>query len=402
MAIGSGITCDVVEDIQRTECIGNSLQKINSNFSNVDNGLCELTNSVNDLIASLQLLGGSSPGLIGIRVSLDPTKAAPTTDIKNASTLYVHPYKGNIVTLWNPQTSKWDLHQISTVLAFPLNCPIADRNYDIYLYRENEQFKVEFVEWPGGGSGSEAGASAPARAYRDGTAVKVGEPQKRLIGCLRTTGINQSEQSFGGINFGGSHPKQFLWNAQNIIPVSVQNFDSGSWSYPTAGWTITTPAKRRPGSTNALDLLYYASGDANGFGVGLPHPFVESNKWYRTHEQTSNNPDGRNNRFSFIIGDPTQVDLHYQAYINTSGGMGITDFIGYIGIGQNSDSRPTYNGFQMIGELRGDSMTPRSVFKRTITPGFHFLQTFDMASDTRVVWGEYHSVETGFLSTIYN
>lgn len=402
MAIGSGITCDVVESIERTECIGNSLQKINSNFSNVDNGLCELTTAVNELIASLQLLGGSSPSLIGIRLSLDPTTAAPTSDIKNASMLYVHPYKGNIVTLWNPSTTKWDVYQISSTLSFPLNCPNANRNYDIYLYRENDQFKVEFVEWAGGAAGSEPGSGLPSRAYRDGTAVKVNEPQKRLVGCLRTTGINQSEQSFGTIDFGGSHPKQFLWNAQNIIPVSVQNFDSGSWSYPDAGWTITTPAGRRPGSTNPLDLLYYASRDANGYGVGLPHPFVESNKWYRTHQQANNNPDGRNNRFSFIIGEPSQVDLHYQAYINGCPGGDCNGIIGYIGIGQNNDTKPTYNGYQIIGELRGDSNTPRSVFKRTVQPGFHYLQTFDMASSTAIVWNEHHSVETGFLATVYN
>ena len=399
MALGTGITCSVTELINRAECLGDSLVKILRNFNNTDTAMCELTNEINRLTSEIQLYGGSSPSIIGIRLSLDPLTPIPSSDIKNASTLYIHPYRGNVVTLWNPQTNKWDLYQIPSVLSFPLACPVADRNYDIYLYRSNGSFQVEYVEWPN----SAVGVSAPTRLFQDGTAVKVGDPSKRLIGCLRTTAINQSEQSFGGIDFGGSHPKQFLWNAQNRVSCSVQNFDSGGWSYP--GQTAPPmAAARRPGSTDPGDLLFYSSADGNGFGVGLPWPFMSAVAWKRTHQMTDNNPDGRNNRFSFIIGEPTQVDLHYQAYVNRSNAnVGLFDIVGYIGIGLNSETAPTYNGFQMIGELRGDSMTPRSVYKQTVNTGYHFLQTFDWPyANSPIIWGEYHSVETGFLGTVYN
>ena len=43
MAIGTGITCDLVQIIDREECIGNSLPVINTNFTGIDTGLCELT-----------------------------------------------------------------------------------------------------------------------------------------------------------------------------------------------------------------------------------------------------------------------------------------------------------------------------------------------------------------------
>jgi len=44
MAIGTGITCDLVQIIDRNECIGNSLPTLNTNFVEINNGLCELTN----------------------------------------------------------------------------------------------------------------------------------------------------------------------------------------------------------------------------------------------------------------------------------------------------------------------------------------------------------------------
>lgn len=396
MATGPGITCNVNQLINRAECLGDSLVKITQNFNSTDTALCELTQEITRLAQEIQLFGGSSPSLVGIRISFDPSTPIPTEDIKNANRLYIHPYKGNIVTLWNPGTNKWDLYQIPGVLSFPLNCPNADTNYDIYLYRNGGSFNVEFVPW----ASSVAGGTAPTRIYQDSTIVKAGDPSKRLIGCLRTTEVNQSEQSFGTINFGGSHPKQFLWNAQNLVPVSVQNFDSGSWTYTwnnEPGYVLA----RRPGSTNAADNLLYASKDAQGFGIGNPYPFYTGLSWKRTHQMNDNNPDGRNNRFSFIIGEPTQVDLHYQAYQNCTSGTGLNDIVGYIGIGLNNETTPTYNGYQMIGELRGDSKTPRSVYQQTLPPGYHYLQTFDRGWQN-IIWGEYHSVETGFLGTIYN
>lgn len=60
MPIGLGITCNVVQNINRTECIGNSLPKINGNFSAVNNGMCELTNEINNLRTLLVSLSANA------------------------------------------------------------------------------------------------------------------------------------------------------------------------------------------------------------------------------------------------------------------------------------------------------------------------------------------------------
>jgi hypothetical protein len=52
-------TCNVVQTIDRTECIGNSLVKINSNFGALDSASCELTTYI-DSLQSLVLSLSSS------------------------------------------------------------------------------------------------------------------------------------------------------------------------------------------------------------------------------------------------------------------------------------------------------------------------------------------------------
>lgn len=65
MAICTGDT--IVQTIERTECIGNSLTKINSNFKNIDVACCELSNEIGTIQSSFV---GS--------VSYFPSATAPT------------------------------------------------------------------------------------------------------------------------------------------------------------------------------------------------------------------------------------------------------------------------------------------------------------------------------------
>lgn len=52
-------TCNVVQNIDRTECIGSSLNKINSNFTNLDLATCELTTYINQLETAVSSLSSA-------------------------------------------------------------------------------------------------------------------------------------------------------------------------------------------------------------------------------------------------------------------------------------------------------------------------------------------------------
>jgi hypothetical protein len=58
-------TCNVVQTIDRTECIGNSLVKINSNFGALDSASCELTTYISNLQSTVASLSSSLQAAIG-------------------------------------------------------------------------------------------------------------------------------------------------------------------------------------------------------------------------------------------------------------------------------------------------------------------------------------------------
>jgi hypothetical protein len=351
--------CDgIVQEIERTECIGNSLVKINSNFSGLETAGCDLESRVAQIE---EVIGGSSPTLIGIRLSYSATTATPLMDIKNATTLYVHPYKGNIIPLFNPVENKWFSYKILAPLSFSLATLAADTNYEIFLFEDAGTIKAEFVAW----SSSVAGGTLPIREYQDTVAVKPSEPHKRLVGCLRTVAAGQSEQSFGDNIAGGSSPKQYLWNAQNIIPVTCYSFEVGS---------------------------YNAVGIAPDGWTG----------WRRVNPTATN--QGRNNRFSFINGDITLVNMTSQVYASYYANL--TQLVTYTALGINNETAPTLGqGFMIVSELRGSDMTPQAQLIKSFTTGYNYLQMFEnilTGIGVTAEMNENHTNQTGFLVSLFN
>jgi hypothetical protein len=345
MAICTGTV--YTQRILRTECVGNSLVTINNNFQNLDLEACRLDNEV---VALQNAVGGASPSFCGIRLSLDPTTPTPTTNRTgtNANTLYLHPYKGNVFSLYDTSLNKWNSYHLSSALNASLAGLAADTNYDIFLYKSGvSSFSLELIAWTNNGT---AGLP-PIRAYKDNVAVKFGDPNKRFIGCLRTTNvIGQSEQSFMTYANGGGHAKQFLWNAQSIIPVTSSGFD-------TEQYTITTPGPNPP----------LAAGDT-GFK--------------RVNAATAGS-NGKNNRFSFLIGDVTALDVVGQIYAYHAT-LAPTAF-SVFGVNEEDNPYATSIGnyAQLLGESKSGTATgatramARVHLKHHFNPGYHYIQLFE-------------------------
>ena len=343
-------------------------------YANSINGYVDIGTTVVNNNTTIQILGGSTPSIIGIRMSLSETTAIPTTDITSASAIYIHPFKGNVISLYDIAENKWNLSNIPGTLKIDLSCPSADTNYDIYLYKSGNNFLADFVQWNSSAAGS---SSPPTRGYQDGTAVRSGQANKRLIGCLRTTTANRTEQSFGGNVAGGAHPKQFLWNAQNIIPITTYSFE------PAIRYQYTVPAGGATGYNRVNSGTYSANGGAN-------------------FQATPN--AGRNNRFSFLVGEPTLINMISQVYGQTAASPG--SIVVYTALGINNETAPSTGvGSQMVSELQGSNMTPRAQLLKTFDAGFHYIQSFENIlgpNGTVVVMNEEHVNQTGFLASIYN
>ena len=245
-----------VQRINRTECIGNSLVTINNNFSSLDSAICDANNIAADrqTIIENSLLSQVMNG----RLSLSPSEAVMTEDVLDANFIYYHPYNGNRVALWNIISSKWEIKQLPGVISKQLIGCDANKNYDIYLHHDGTDFQIETVEW----TDSDAGAAPPTLATRDGALLRPLQPNKRLIGCLRTTGDCVTEFSFGKSPVqGGSHPKFLLWNSYNRVTAPFSILDSGingSWSSTGSGATASTDGPFQHfggGSNNRLSFI---------------------------------------------------------------------------------------------------------------------------------------------------
>jgi len=323
-------TCNYISTISESECIGDSLTTINDNFINLNNGLC------NNLTQYTDLYNQIAASLANLRIS--PSNANPivTTDFKNAQSIFIHPYNGNAVGFYNPVTGAWDVKLIPSVLGFGLAGLAANTNYDIYLYHDGTNFQIDFTQW----SSSLRSSTGPAKTIINGVKVKTGQTNRRYIGCLRTTSAGQTEISFGkGWVLGGSHPKMFIWNAQNQVSTAFGIFDG-------ADWTVTGPG----------------NGSANNNG-----PF--SNFGYRS---TSN--QGTGNRLSFITGEPIEVQMH-QDHWQSGGWAYLTHALDL----EQSDSPYVHNIHrqgQFVSETQGQ-ITHHSNF--IVPEGYHYIQQLAMS-----------------------
>lgn len=226
--------------------------------------------------------------LCNLRISLDPTNPTPNTNIIGSEFLYVHPYKGNSVTLYNTFINRWEKFIFTDTIKVPLGNILKDRCYDVYLFKTDKGFGVDLFEW----ENSTIGRSKFNRTYVNEVPVDPLNKTRRLIGCIKASGNGISEQSFYGAAGGGFHCKQYVWNAQNRIPVTCTSFYKDE---PTIinGRTVTS-----------LNVK------------GLADNRSDMNSWHRLGSDIDNAlypGNGLNNKFSFIVGDYTDLSHFCQA-----------------------------------------------------------------------------------------
>lgn len=350
-------TCNYTAEIDENECIGDSLQTINANFSALEIPVCNLVSDVNDLEDVIDGLLGGVSNLMNIRMSLSNSTAITTTDIANAGTLYIHPYNGTAVALYNTTTSKWELKQFTSILSVSLASLAANTNYDIYLYYSSGNFQVDFVAW----SSQAAGATPPTTGTQNGVLVRTGQPNKRLIGCLRTTNAGQTEVSFGRTSaVSGSYPKIYVWNLYNQQPTSFSILETGTSISGINRWTSTT------------------NGD-NANNNGPFEPF-----------------GGVNNKIGFICRSPLVTTLNSILFIEY-------DFCTYYTYSLDLET-PTVAellaktpGVPIFESCSSGALT--QAYTNTIPAGYHYIQKVSMTYQNQfqryLVWtGDRHSYGT--------
>jgi hypothetical protein len=171
-------------------------------------------------------------GVMNMRLSLTGASPVPV-ESQSSDTLFLHPFGGNDVALFNPVVQRWGLFQITAVRSFPLAglaLPNVERNYDVYLYNAGTatapDLRLDLVVWP-------QDRTPPTRGSRDGVLMKAGDLSRRLVGVIRVLADGTSRVDLGGVITGAqsaNYPRVFLANLYNTYDTSVRYWLGTSWN----------------------------------------------------------------------------------------------------------------------------------------------------------------------------
>ncbi|MCA8946961.1 MAG: hypothetical protein KDB29_12090 [Planctomycetes bacterium] len=183
-------------------------------------------NSGNSGNASLETALGLTGLVFEARLSPSSTLPVPTSNASSVGTLYLHPYNGGRIALYNTTNSRWEIHHLTSATNKVLTGLTSGRPYDVFLYDNSGALTLEFVAW------SSTTARSTALTTQNGVYVKSGDASRRYVGTFYTTASN----STAWVTDGGTtaSPKLFIWNFYNrkLVKATVRE-STGSWVYAT-------------------------------------------------------------------------------------------------------------------------------------------------------------------------
>lgn len=189
--------------------------------------------------ANLGLQSGSN-STNDFRLTLTSATPIPTSDVTAATTVYLTPYSGNGISLYDG-SSTWAVLE-SAEVSLSLSGLTANTNYDIFAYDVSGTLTLEAVAW------TNDTTRATALVKQDGVWVKTGATARRYVGTIRTTAtIGQCEDSRGGSN---TIARRYVFNADNRLarPMIVTE--------PTSTWSYTTSTWRRMNNNSNLEARF--------------------------------------------------------------------------------------------------------------------------------------------------
>lgn len=152
------------------------------------------------------------------RLTLTTGVPVTTADVTAAGTLYLTPYKGNKIGLYDG--TNWKVHSLTEIsLALTLT---SGKNYDVFVYDNSGTLTLEVVVW------TNDTTRATALDWQDGVPVQTSAKTKRYVGTIRASASNVTEDSAA---------KRFVWNYNNREPRPMRVLETtNSWDYTTATW----------------------------------------------------------------------------------------------------------------------------------------------------------------------
>jgi hypothetical protein len=179
--------------------------------------------------------GYSGPGLggatasakaqtCGLRLTLESGVPVSSADQAGKTTLYLTPYVGGRIALYDGAASWVELDTAEVSIACGALAHAA-KPYDVFAYNNSGAVALELLEW------TSATARATALVRQNGVLVKSGATTRRYLGTIYVDGAD------GATTCQDTAAKRFVFNAQNRVarPLAVTD-STNTWTYTTATW----------------------------------------------------------------------------------------------------------------------------------------------------------------------
>ncbi len=191
-------------------------------ISSTDTKLQAIHNGTNWIVLTAVNTRPATPGVFQGRLTLTSGTAITTTDVTAATNVYVTPFRGNRISLYNTSSLQWAEYSFSEI-TLSLSGKTADTNYDVFVYVSGGVVTAELVAW------TNATTRATALTTQDGVLVKNGATDRMYVGTIRTTvTTGQCEDS---------KTKRYVWNYFNRVRKNFYFIEAtNSWTYATNTW----------------------------------------------------------------------------------------------------------------------------------------------------------------------
>lgn len=248
------------------------------------------------------LVGGNPPSapisfVNDFRLSL--TTAVPITiaDVTAAGTLFLTPYSGNRITLFNANGGPTTYQSAEMSIAIPAT---VSKVFDVWCFASAGVPTLELLAW------TSDTVRGTAIARTNGRLTKSGDLTRLYIGSIRTTAVaNQTEDSFA---------KRYVWNYYNRVPRVMRVLET------TASWAYNGVFRQANGAaTNQLDFVLgvaevpvegYVVANVSGNASGFP-------MWVSIGEDSTTTPDAaalNTGQYTLNAGSPTPVLSQLKKY----------------------------------------------------------------------------------------
>lgn len=173
------------------------------------------------------------PDLFGLRLTASSGNPIPTTDVANATTIYLSPYRSGALALYDG--TGW-FRRTTSEVSLALSSLSSNTNYDVFANWNGAAVVLSLVAWSG------ATSRATALATQDGVFVQSGDATKRYVGTIRVTSATQTQDTAA---------QRFVWNFYNRVDRHLYIEDT------TASWTYNSATFRqvRATATNRVETV---------------------------------------------------------------------------------------------------------------------------------------------------